>query len=359
MRHATTSRWKFGLFAALPSLAVGAVAALAYFGLSGGHDPIQQGKRLNELAWESSYLERGMAVPPHGPREGYWGKRLGQKVPDPQLGWHERAVQVEGLLDIDASGVQHGLLAGNSQRRVLILGGSAAFGAYASEISKTYFRVIERELERAGMPAEVRVVAAGAWKSVQELAALERHGESWQPDVVIFLNGLNDLTNGATAHTLYGQSVETKDGSPWSVSYHAGDYSARVDVYLQIMQRAAELCAARHADMLVVLQPSLAERRQLSRIEEQLLAASLSSARLAAHRASYEAIRNQLPQRLESTQQGFLDASRIFDSHPLTTFSDQWHFSDPGHEILGKAIAGELLHILKRREAKIRMTNDE
>jgi lysophospholipase L1-like esterase len=43
----------------------------------------------------------------------------------------------------------------------------------------------------------------------------------------------------------------------------------------------------------------------------------------------------------------FLDCSRIFDQERATTFSDLWHFSDTGHEILGKMMAQEIAAMLQ------------
>ena len=41
------------------------------------------GKALNQMAWEMSFSERGLPVPPEGPRGGYWGVRIGPKIADP------------------------------------------------------------------------------------------------------------------------------------------------------------------------------------------------------------------------------------------------------------------------------------
>jgi hypothetical protein len=112
-------------------------------------------------------------------------------------------------------------------------------------------------LEQKGVPVEIAVVAAGAWKSMQELNALEQHLSKERPDVVIFFNGLNDLTSGPTSRSLDGNARRAADGS--MTTDHAQDYSQRVDDYLFIMQRAAEFCRAAQAEMLVILQQRLAK----------------------------------------------------------------------------------------------------
>jgi hypothetical protein len=62
------------------------------------------GEIRNREAWEASYQERGLSIPESGPREGYWGKRLGPKQKDKYVSWREPRVYVEGLLDIDDNG---------------------------------------------------------------------------------------------------------------------------------------------------------------------------------------------------------------------------------------------------------------
>ena len=230
---APIGRLKLVVFSLVPAGLVAAVLATAYaVWWRPARELAEGGKPLNERAWESSYTERGRAVPPSGPREGYWGVRLGAKVFDPHTGWHEPHVVIPGLVDIDERGLQRYVAAGADKQRVLVVGGSVAQGAYSSSIDTTYFHVLGTELERLGTPADVTVVAAGAWKSLQELPALATYGPELHPDVVVVIDGLNDLTKGATARALYGQAVPTADGSAWSITYHTHDYEQRVADYL-------------------------------------------------------------------------------------------------------------------------------
>jgi len=86
---------------------------------------------------------------------------------------------------------------------------------------------------------------------------------------------LNDLTNGATAKTLYGEKIQPADGSSWTPLYHAHDYRQRVSDYLNNMDAAWTISHKAGCDMLVVLQPSLVERASRTKIEEALLKGSL------------------------------------------------------------------------------------
>lgn len=339
---------RFAIFAAIPSLLVVGLG-LAVLGWYRTHkDPVEQGRNLNLEAWELSYVERELPIPRSGPRDGVWGERLRPKVRHTALGWHEPHVSIPGILDVDKNGVQTYQSREEPKKTVLILGGSVAFGSYASTISRTYFHLMGEILDREGAPCDVHVVAAGAWKSVQEVKALMLHFPTIEPDLVIFLNGLNDLTSGATSRALYRERTATSDGSEWTPSYHEHDYEQRVADYLANMRTAAGFITASQSDMLVVLQPSLVEREQPSEIERELLEASLKPhASASALAESYEEMRRGLARLARSSNIHFADCSRVFHEEQETTLVDLWHFGDAGHRILGVAVAQEVLTILR------------
>jgi lysophospholipase L1-like esterase len=314
---------------------------------------LNRGKNLNKTAWEATYTERYLPVPESGPREGYWGSRVGIGTPDVLTVWHDSETHISRLIDVDSAGHQHyqSREGGNGKYRVVILGGSVASGAYASSIRTTYFNVIGKRLEELGVPTDIDIVAAGAWKSIQEIKALERFFQASNPDVVVFLDGLNDLTNGATSRHLYGEPFKTSNGESADPIYHSHDYEQRVSDYLANMAVAQKLTAARNSDMLVVLQPSLNERAHRTAVEEKLLAASLvphtSSLALT---TSYEAIKRQLALMSRAGGFAYLDGSNLFDSEKETVFADIWHFSDVGHRVLGSVIADKIAEILNKRK---------
>jgi lysophospholipase L1-like esterase len=306
-----------------------------------------KGKDLNQAAWNATYLERGLAIPPSGPREGYWGTRLGQKTPDELLGWHDSALEIPGLVSIDSHGIQYYKSPGEVRFRILMLGASVAFGALASDISTTYFNVIGRMLEAEGYPVKIVVFASGGWKSIQELNALQKRPDGEKPDLILFLNGLNDITNGASANHLTGQGFNGPDHKLINPSFRVHDYNQRVSGYLKNMSAAATFAANSGIRMLVALQPSLAERSHRTPLEEKLLVASLQRhASLDAIRGSYAEMRKGLQQRERANQLDFIDCSALFDNERETTFTDMWHFSDIGHRLLGQAIAGKITGML-------------
>jgi len=312
---------------------------------------IEKGKSLNQKAWESSFLERGLFVPPKGPREGFWGSRLGKSKPDQELGWIHADIHIPGLVEIDQEGIQRFIPKKDPEYQILIIGGSVAWGAYASSIENTYFSRAGNYLEGKFTPVEINVIAGGAWKSRQDFRALKRWGPKLKPDLVIFFNGLNDLTNGARANTAYGQKVTTKDGSEWNVLYHEHDYSDRVEEYLKSMKRAFRMSQNWNAFFLVVLQPSLTKKKNLTRIEKALLKGALLP-----HKSKGDLIQGlfQMKQGLEKLEKNknfyFLDLSDIFIEERKTVFSDIWHFSDYGHDKVAQEMTKKIIEILTEKE---------
>lgn len=323
------------------------IVAIAYFAWEPYiSDRVIEGRSINQHAWEASYSERNLLIPLGGPREGYWGSRIGKKIRHPELGWKEPALNFPDVLVVDSNGHQH-YRKQDEKLRILIFGGSVAFGANASNISKTYFNVIGGTLDQQSPGVSITVIAAGAWKSSQEVKATALYIERYQPDWVIYLNGLNDLTNGATAKSLFGERTNTREGVEWTYDYHSHDYQARVVEYLNNMRMASKLNKSSGSKMLVVLQPALFEKYYMSEIEKTLLRRSLvphvSVSKLI---ASYEAIRHGLKTLAKTGDVFFVDASRGFDSERETTFVDMWHFSDIGHQLLGTVIAENMITLI-------------
>ncbi len=308
---------------------------------------VWQGIRLNRMAWEAGYRERGLPVPERGPREGYWGARLPKHLEDPVLGWVLPAVHIPELLEVDAQGMQHGPAPHTPGTRILILGASVALGAYASTIENTYFFRLARQLETKDRPVAITVLATGAWKSEQELKALEEKGLATQPQVVVFLDGLNDLTNGSNAHVRFGVETKTLDGSSWTKLYNEHDYPERVRLYLANMHAARDLLRARGIAVVIALQPALFEKKMRSALEDRLEKATLVALGSEEDlRASYEQIRRGLTGLAADGGVHFVDCSRVADGEEKTVFTDVWHFSDVGHQMLADHLAAQLAPVL-------------
>ncbi len=309
--------------------------------------------RLNRRAWESSFTERGLSVPEAGPRNGYWDARISSKDPHRELRWIEKPQSLPGLLEIDKAGHQHFNSEAAQKQKVLIFGGSVAMGTYSSAIEKSYFHLLGVELERLSTPVDITVVSACAWKSRQEVTALELFGAGMQPDLVVLLNGLNDLTIGSTADSLFNEPVKTRDGSPWTPDYHVHDYQRRTSMYLLNMQRATDWAGRNRVELLLVLQPALFEHHHPSELEELLLKDWLKPhASLEALTDGFERQRLGLLSLQQMSHVHFLDSSRAFDADNKTTFTDMYHFSDPGHEMLAGQLAPVIARILRNRSTQ-------
>jgi len=276
-------------------------------------------KGVNSGAWRASYSERHLPVPP-GPREGWWGVRLNPRH-DSQLGMVLPERHEPGLFDIDQWGMQTAVGAPHPRARLLIVGGSVAAGAYASNLGRTYFHQLAHRLSVLTYPVEITVLAAGAWTSENELQAFRLRGAALKPNYVIFLNGMNDLV-------LYKQWPEEK----------------RVQEYLQHMREARDIALARHIKVIFSPQPFLPDKKKKTGYEVLILAESYPRVDLLikAHDQMMAGLRSlEIPGKVY-----LVDCSGVFDNRKRTVFADIWHFSDVGHAILAKHLASDLAPIL-------------
>lgn len=323
------------LFALVVAVSWGLLALTAYHAWRAFRPRVSRlsGVALNKTAWKASHHERGREAPAGGPRDGYWGKRMPKPVADPVLGWREGEAHVAGLVESDARGAQSFAVPG-ARQHLLILGGSVAWGSYASRLDTTYFALAAQDLARRGRPLRVTVLAAGAWESANEVQALEAALRERAPDVVLFLNGLNDLTRAGRRRT----RVDLRP------AYDARDPVAS---YLGNMERAHALAAARGVPVVFALQPLLLSKRRPSPLERRVLELSFDERVTAqAVDAGYDRLREGLARLCRRPGAHCLDCSSVFDGETATTFTDLWHFADPGHEILAAHLARGLLPVL-------------
>jgi hypothetical protein len=328
------------VFAAIPTLVCGALFLTAYHVLGLAATSEERGQELNVRAWNAIFLDRGLTVPDNGPRDGFQGSRLHKKRHHSLLGWVEREQRLEGMLDVDNQGMQHWRSVAEPVASILIVGASVAFGVQASCEDKTYYAVAGRKLESIGCPIDISILAACAWKSDQERLALMLKEYDGPFRIVVFLDGLNELTAGRTARDRFAMGRAFQP--------HALDFEARVKRYLGNMAACAKRCAKMKSQFLIVLQPTLFERSNLTDIDVELLAATFhgSLKDMQPFGESYRAMCEGLHVLAEQPHVHFLNASRLFDDEPATTFSDVWHFSDPGQELLGTVLAEKIYEML-------------
>lgn len=284
------------------------------------HLDLPSGRKLNKAAWEASFRERGLRVPKDGPRDGYWGNRMPAWTRDPDVGWHESETHIPPLVDQDSLGLQR-LEADGARWHVLILGGSVAWGAYASTIKETYFGQLVDRLAESGHPVRLTVMAAGAWTSENELKAFRTRGLPLAPDVAVFVNGMNDLTQG-------------KDIAE----------DTRVRSYLDHMHEARDLAETKGIAAVFALQPALHGKRHKTSLEERVL--ELMADKAAFVPTAYPVMRHGLRGLSSHPGTTVVDCSDAFSGETTTTFTDIWHFADPGHRLLGECLAAGLLPVL-------------
>ncbi len=347
-----TGSWKHAVFWGIV-VAINAACLLAvykgyrYYTARQARAIVEAGMRVNRAAWEATYAERGLS-PPAAPRDGFWGARIGDHVKHPLLGWTSPTVHIPGLLELGEHGVQHLPAPNGPGVSLVVVGASVAFGAYASSIDRTYFARLQQMAERIGLPLEVTVIASGGWKSGQEVDALKLYGLASNPDAVLFLDGLNDLTVGSNARTWFGVPTKTLDGSRWHLLYHEHDYDARVDGYLDNVRSAAKLLRDSGITAVFALQPALFEKPQQSALERELETYTLQfHSSKQALQNSYRAMRQGLAALARSPGVLFVDCSNAFAAEHATTFADLWHFSDPGHDLVAACLSRDLLPVLK------------
>lgn len=299
--------------------------------------PTRGGVKLNQAAWEASYLEYGNEIPQMGPREGYWGARINPEVPNLLMHHHERKVHFPGLVETDEWGIQHYSSGKSDELRILIVGGSVAFGAYASDISHTYFARLAETFNSKGYPVDITVLAAGGWTSFNELAALRFHGPRLRPQVVIFVNGLNDLTQ-----------INRESSFP-------------IKGYIENMQAARSFVKKIGASQVVVLQPLLAGKTFKSKLESEILLYGVNPADrkanfdwVAQYRNFYDDMKSELKQKATEDQFLFIDCSAAFNSENKTVFSDFWHFSDKGHQMLSNCIEREMTPLVFQLSSRLK-----
>lgn len=328
------------LFGLLAGLVASAAVAFVRWIL---WDPSEaEGMALNQWAWQASFTERGERPPENGPRAGWWNARVRPGEIDRVLGWRMPARRVTGLLEIDDRGIQR-VPAPRAASRILIVGGSVAVGGYASRIETTWWHRLASALARAGSAVAIDVFAASAWKAEQEVGAMERYlAQEDAPDLALFLDGLNELTNGETARS----RVEEEDAP------HARDWSARVDVYLEHIRAAADRLQQANVPMVVVLQPALFEKPHRTELEEALLRSTVRYLRLGGDgveqlKRHYGQMRRRLLALSERPGIYFIDCSRALSRAMVTTFADLWHFADAGHLLLARCVKGEVLSVVR------------
>lgn len=283
------------------------------------------GDKLRRIAWDSSFTERGLAAPPGGPREGIWGEGVTPLLCATSDCAFRKSVP--GVIEIDDMGFQTVGKKEAPYPHILIVGGSVAWGAGASDIDNTYFSRLLDMLREEYPDAGISVLAYYGSTSGTDLGAFVRRGLDVSPDVVVFLNGLNDLTvKGKVRHS-------------------------DVSDYILNMNTARRIAEREGIQVMIIRQPFPGGKENKSEIEKRVMDLSNRDYDkvIVPH---YNHIGDTLEKMSRTGEIYYIDAGQCFNRETATTFNDQWHFSDPGHELLARKIYAGLSPVLDEITAK-------
>ncbi len=277
------------------------------------------GYKLRQIAWESSFTERGLNVPPGGPREGIRGEGVTPlKCAVSDCNFRKL---VPGIIELDDDGLQTAGKSEDPYPHILIVGGSVAWGAGASDIANTYFSQLYGMLKNEYPDTKISVLAAYGSTSNTDLSSFVRKGLDAKPDVVVFINGLNDLT-------VKGQLRQTD----------ASDYILN-------MKTAARIAERNGIPTIIVRQPFPGGKKFKTDLEKRIMELSNKDYEKVIT-PLYKHIGKVLEEMAKAGEIYYIDAAYCFGDETATTFNDQWHFSDPGHKLLAERIHAGLVPIL-------------
>jgi lysophospholipase L1-like esterase len=268
--------------------------------------------QAQETAWESSFTERGSKAF-GGPRriraKGHTHCAVSDCISAVP---HHRA---------DDGGLQTVGKSNSPYPHILIVGGSVAWGAGASDIANAYFSQLYGMLKNEYPDTRISVLAAYGSTSNTDLSSFVRTGLDAKPDVVVFINGLNDLTvKGQLRHS------------------DASDYILN-------MKTAARIAERNGIPAIIVRQPFPGGKEFKTDLEKRIMELSNEDYEKVIT-PLYKHIGKMLEEMAKAGESYYIDAADCFGDETATTFNDQWHFSDPGHKLLAGRIHAGLVPIL-------------
>lgn len=265
---------------------------------------------------------------------------------------------------IDAHGYRGGFDDADPRPRVLVLGGSAAFG-FGLDSDRDVFTA---RLGRRQPGWQVVNASVVGHLSGQELSELVHHGDEVGPAAVVVFDGWNDLYVPLLAATRF-PAASLGVGFNWDV-FHlvesrlrlltlggaADDPGAKTleevpDLVRRItaayetnLARMNQVATARGASLLVVFQPWLATRRSPRPDAETRILKDWTSVGDRADPAHYDALLAEVRRFLTANGIAFVDlhTSGAFVESPRALFSDVVHMVPDGHELVARELEGPL-----------------
>lgn len=304
------------------------------------------------------------------------GRRLSEKdgglklALDPHAFYRNAPDQKTSRFSIDSHGYRGGFDERDRRPRILVVGGSAAFG-FGLDSDEQVFTA---RLGRRQPDWQVVNAAVVGHLSGQELSELVHRGDAVKPTAVVAYDGWNDLYVPLLAATRF-PAAGLAAGFNWDVFHMAenrlrlltlggaseGPAPNRLEPVPDLARRIAatyqsnlatmnEVCAARGVRFLVVLQPWLATRRPpRTAVEDRVLKDWLSVGERAAP-ALYDALVDDTKRFLSGRGIAFVDlhASGPFVTASRPLFLDVVHMIPEGHDLLAEELlrpVGALLQL--------------
>jgi lysophospholipase L1-like esterase len=372
------------------SVALGCLAGFGIIeavGAIGFHFIRHAAKPELPAAIEAQILSRGRSI---------------ETVPDPYLLYKLKP----SLQTPNARTNQYGLrgpeideLPGPNVYRILLLGGSVAWGYSARSDDETISEALERYLnahrERspalAGKTIEVLNGAVPGYVTWQEALAYSIHHRKLDPRLIVTLDGANDY---------YAAILSQQVGAPMRFRANAQSYLASkptlseaiggwfryrvhelklakylrrlrrpslaelappvaaevVEDYRQALEHLADIAAIENAAVMPVLQPMLIlpdakpltdfERQSIRYYDLQIPGIN------AAYDEVFEAIRKMFAQLDAERAEVFpFDATGVFSDETAITYVDHCHLTPRGRYLLAAAVGERILEILDQRGA--------
>jgi lysophospholipase L1-like esterase len=136
---------------------------------------------------------------------------------NPKIGWEPappsaRTASARGVNELGYRDVNHPVAKPTGAVRIIVIGDSIAYGTRIKDDEAIFPRVLEAELRRKGVPAEVQNFAVPGYNTQQEVETLATKALAYAPDIVILSYCLNDRTfqAGRTPYSMTRSSVQKR-----------------------------------------------------------------------------------------------------------------------------------------------------
>jgi hypothetical protein len=275
--------------------------------------------------------------------------------------------------------------------RVLLLGGSVAYGYNAVDDDATLAMRLERLLDQSasGYPAlagrRVEVLNGGvpSYVAWQEALAYSHRWRPLRPDAVVLLDGVNDVVSairlGAAGLPMRFDPDQRAFGkvrlTPWLrdrwsrlwfreltralwprtlAEYPPPPVAEVVTAWRRALEHVADIARADASLALVVLQPSalLPDSKPLTEFERALVEHNdrAMPGQNAYFIEAYAAMRRMLAELAAGREDlGAFDATGVFAGEPAVCYTDAYHLTLRGDELLAQAMRDALLRRLDAR----------